>query len=29
MWEITNTAVPRDALWHAFRWTHESRLRER
>ncbi len=29
MLEITNTAVPRDAVWHAFRRTHDARLRER
>jgi transposase len=29
MLEITNTAVPRDEVWHAFRRAHDARLRER
>jgi transposase len=29
MLEITNTAVPRDEVWHACRRTHDARLRER
>jgi transposase len=29
MLEITNTAVTRDEVWHAFRRTRDTRLRER
>jgi transposase len=29
MLTITNTTVTRDGVWHAFRRTHNARLRER
>ena len=29
MLTITNTTVTRDEVWHAFRRTHDARLRER
>jgi putative transposase len=29
MLTITNTMVTRDEVWHAFRRTHDARLRER